>query len=963
MDKKSQDPNSQNRGTTSPVPNQKTGLEHTDATKRTVTPPPSKGSSASGSAPRYVASSSTPNRKAPAASAARPAPQHKTSASAPPAEETVVFQETPSKLYQGSVPVSQDTQPILKAQQKNRITSLFKPRDKKPNFVLSILLNIVKFAFIAIIIAVAAGFGSIVGVANAYLETTPDLDTGKIEDQKLTSYIYDQHGNLLATYSGSENRDWAPISEIPENLQNAIIAIEDRRFYEHTGVDFRRLAGAFAANLSSGTVEGGSTITQQLVKNKLLTNERSYKRKLQEAYLAMKLEENYSKDEILEAYLNTIPLGGKVYGVKTAAKDYFGKELDQLNLKEMVCIAAITQSTTRFNPRRATYVKPEDLPYLINRMNMITERMYWANMITEEQYNDTYIHAVKSLDSENKELVLEPGYLETWKQEMQILEESPANETYKYPHFVEYVIYDVQTFMLKQQGLEDTEENRRTVDREMRAGGYKIYATIDTKIQDAVQSTLAEWQNYPDFKNPADNVMIQTDKFGNKQEIIQPQAAAVVVENETGYLRAVVGAREAPDQMLTFNRAYKGNMQIGSSIKPLSVYGPAFDIGYSLASNVANLKVPITGWEVTSDDPGYPQTSTGEEGPVSLHTAIVESLNIAAARTLADYVTINTSLEYLENLGVDTSRFDDPNTGISNKTIVGLALGSAPITPVEVAGAYSVIPRGGEYLQPVSFSLVKDSNNNDVINVEEERERHEAFRSTTAWMLNWALEDAVDHGTGTKAKIEGMTTAGKTGTVVQNKGAFFAGYTPYYSASLWVGSDAYKSFESGSSGGEICAPIWKAFMTKIHEGKSDRQIFPGDPSLYGMVEGKVCKYSNMRPTPACEVSEDWMAASDVPMEDCTICGQGSGGGWYCSESGLRATEYCPDTYYRGSRAFLPGSPYYERYGSGGGGTSEYCNIHTADTYWGAQVPEESPSETETEATPETPTDPAQPAGE
>jgi penicillin-binding protein 1A len=371
--------------------------------------------------------------------------------------------------------------------------------------------------FVAIIVFVAAGFGSVIGVAEAYLETTPELDTGKIEEPDLTSYIYDQQGNLLATYSGPENRDWASIDEIPKDLQNAVIAVEDIRFWTHDGIDIRRLAGAFVSNLSSSKVEGGSTITQQLIKNKLLSNEKSYKRKLQEAFLATELERKYTKDEILEAYLNSIPLGGRVYGVKTAAKDYFGKEMSQLTLKEMVCIAAITQSTTKFNPRRATYTNPDDLPYLINRMNIITERMLWNSMITEEQYEETYIPAEEYLSDESvlddedggRELILAPGYLEKWKAEMKILEESPANTIYKYPHFVEYVIKDVQDFMLEKQGLEDTSENRLAVDREMRAGGYKIYATIDTKIQDTVQTTLEEWDQYPDFKKQSDSVTIE----------------------------------------------------------------------------------------------------------------------------------------------------------------------------------------------------------------------------------------------------------------------------------------------------------------------------------------------------------------------------------------------------------------------------------------------------------------------
>lgn len=863
--------------------------------------------------------------------------------------KTMVFsEEEATKLHHSSNENSQHTQAVPVLAQKGKRQSIFKPRERKPNFVLSIILTVIKMAFVAIAVFVAVGFGSVVGVANAYLETTPELDTGKIEDQNLTSYIYDQDGNLLMTYSGAENRDWASIDEIPLDLQNAVIAVEDIRFWTHDGIDIRRLAGAFASNLSSSKVEGGSTITQQLIKNKLLSNEKSYKRKLQEAYLAMALEKNYSKTEILEAYLNSIPLGGKVYGVKTAAKDYFGKELDQLTLKEMVCIAAITQSTTKYNPRRATYDKPEDLPYLINRMNIITERMYWNDLITEEQYNETYVPTDVYLsplsdtagdEDGSKTLILKPGYLDTWKAEMNILRESPANSIYPYPHFLEYVIYDVQSFMLKQQELEDTDENRRLVDREMRAGGYRIIATIDPKIQEIVQTSFEEWDNYPNFKSEADYVVLDKDENGNPVETIQPQAAAAVIENETGFLRAIVGSREAPDSMRTFNRAKDGKMQIGSTMKPISVYGPAMDAtGRGLASGISNAKVPITGWEVTATDPGYPKTSSDfTDGLISFEDAMIHSQNIAAARTQADIVGVETSMHYLELLGVDTSKFVDPITGVDNRGIVGLALGSAPVTPIELTGAYATIARGGEYLQPVSFEKVYDSKGNIVIDAVAEREQHQAFKPTTAWMLTHTLEQAVQRGTGTRARLDGMHTAGKTGTVVQRKGANFAGYTPYYTSALWMGHDLYKPFTSGDAG-RIAAPLWKYYMDQIHEGLTDKEFYEGiTPEELGLVEAEVCMITNMKPTGSCPRLRGWIAAADVPVIPCDQC-TGNNGGYtinYCSASMMLAGEYCPaetrvahyvpPTYLMTEDLAYASAPE-------GVDTSQTCNIHTLEWY-------------------------------
>ena len=227
-------------------------------------------------------------------------------------DKTVVFTEKEIKTTQKNQKFANTMFiPNMKGEkEKKDAGSLFVPRTKRPNFVLGILLNTFKLGLISIFVIVAIGAGLVMGLANAYLESTPDLDVGKIEDQALTSYIYDQSGTLLATYTGSENRDWAPLDEIPKDLQNAFIAIEDIRFYSHNGVDIKRIAGALVSNLTSSSVEGGSTITQQLIKNSMLTSERSYKRKLQEAYLATELEKKYTKDQILEAYTEYHPSGG-----------------------------------------------------------------------------------------------------------------------------------------------------------------------------------------------------------------------------------------------------------------------------------------------------------------------------------------------------------------------------------------------------------------------------------------------------------------------------------------------------------------------------------------------------------------------------------------------------------------------------------------------------------------------------
>ena len=216
---------------------------------------------------------------------------------------------------------------------KSRSFSLFKPRDRQPNYILSVLCTTVALLLVVVLVMGMGGFGLVMGVAKAYYDTTPELDVEKIETQNLTSFIYDYNGDLITAYRGSENRIWANFDEIPDQLAKAFVAVEDARFYTHNGIDIKRIIGAFVSNLQNNSTQGGSTITQQLVKNKLLSTEQSYKRKIQEAYLSVELEKKYSKDQILEWYFNTIPLGESNYGVKAAAKDYYDKDLSELTLR------------------------------------------------------------------------------------------------------------------------------------------------------------------------------------------------------------------------------------------------------------------------------------------------------------------------------------------------------------------------------------------------------------------------------------------------------------------------------------------------------------------------------------------------------------------------------------------------------------------------------------------------------
>ena len=243
---------------------------------------------------------------------------------------------------------------------KRERRSIFRPSLRKPNFVLSVAVGVIRVTALIAVLAGIAGAGAVLGIAKGYVETAPELDLAALDGQAQTSFIYDCNGNLITEYKGTENRVMVSLAAIPQNLRNAYVAVEDARFYSHNGVDLKRIVGAFVNNLTSSGTQGGSTITQQLIKNTLLSSEQSYKRKIQEAWLAMQLEMKYSKDQILESYLNTIYLGENYYGVQVAAEGYFGKSLGELTLRECAILAGVTNNPYYYNPRRNYYTRKSE---------------------------------------------------------------------------------------------------------------------------------------------------------------------------------------------------------------------------------------------------------------------------------------------------------------------------------------------------------------------------------------------------------------------------------------------------------------------------------------------------------------------------------------------------------------------------------------------------------------------------
>ena len=817
-----------------------------------------------------------------------------------------------------------------------RARSIFKARTKKPNFVLSVAATTIRLSFIIALCVGLALLGAVIGIAKAFVDTAPTLDLAALDAQDKTSFIYDSEGNLITDYKGTEDRIMVSIDEIPEMLQNAFIAVEDARFYEHNGVDVKRIVGALVANFTSGSTQGGSTITQQLIKQTVLSSEQSYKRKLQEAYLAMELETRYTKKQILESYLNTIFLGGSYYGVRVAAYGYFGKSLDQLTLRECAMLAGLTRSPNYYNPRSNFYTRNTEgsnTPDITNnRTDYVLRQMRENGLITAQQYNAALDRSTAS-----------------------VLEKSPAStDMYAYPHYVEYAISDVVDTFLDLNGLEDTSANRYAMENKLRTGGYSVYLCLDTEIQEIVEDTLANWSSYPRLRDPSDKVYQSRNADGTYTEIEQPQAAACVFDYRTGELKAIVGGRYKPTTRKTLNRASGMTMPVGSSIKPLTVYAPAIDLGASPASIAYNMPVPISGWKDSSGKDSWPKNygGGGYKGPQSFRSALRNSYNTAAAQILMTYVGVSRSVEYLHLMGI-------PDKNI-NADPFGLALGSSGLTPVQMAVAFGTIANKGVYQQPLSFSRIVDSNGNVVVDMHQQQDRHQVFKPSTAYLVVDMLKEAVQSGTGTKAKISSQVVAGKTGTNSDSKGVFFAGMTGWYSGSVWIGHDNYKALSSKATGGNAAAPLWQSFMEKIHKAKNldPREIIDGTPSDYNLVRVTTCGVSGQLATDACyndvngyKTITDYWSADSVPTAYCSMHKSVS----VCTESGLLATDYCPSysVETRGIVLIPRGHPLYDYIDAYGDTIRKYlgefatlkstndianhiCQIH--DAYTAAQQP-------------------------
>jgi len=762
------------------------------------------------------------------------------------------------------------TQRSLHGAQRSKGDGPLTGAERQRPFLLEVLFNALKLILFALIVMGFGGLGLVYGVGKAYVDSTPLLEVSQLTKSDRTSYLYDMSGQEITNLTSMEYRDWADFNEIPDILKNAFVSIEDVRFYKHQGVDFKRVFSAVLEILGNSNSSGGSTITQQLIKNKILGAQRAYKRKVQEAYLAIQLEKVVEKDQILEAYLNDIYLGGSDYGVKAAAKDYFGKELSELTIRECALLAGLTQSPYYYNPRQNMYYR-EGTPYYrtVNRTNLVLERMYQNGYITRDQY------------------------LSALEEQENILPVSKNTKMYDMAYFVEYVISDVIAHWMAQDGVPDTSANRTYYENMLRTGGYKIYTTVDPKVQNAVQETLSTWEGYPELADG--NAATLTEEISETVTIqtVEPQAAAVVIDQSSGFIRAIIGGRDEPLIRKGLNRAAQSYTEVGSCIKPLAVYGPALDKGLSPASVVINAEGTIAGWGTEKGYPGGGLSSSRTYGFATLRNGLAQSLNVVAARVLMEHVGVSTAAEYMQRLGIPSSQLnlDGP----------GLALGTSGITPIQMCAAYAAIANNGYYWAPISFTRVEDENGNVILDADVIRSGATRVyeHTSTAYQLVDILTDAVKSGTGKLARMDGFTVAGKTGTNSKYSSVYFAGMTCDYTAVVWIGHDLPSNkLKTGSTGGDYAAALWKAFMEKIMQGHVDEPIIDENATMLGMVQRTVCPVSGKLASAGCiqyqgngkkfNLISDWFDYDSVPTEACDMHVTVS----ICRESNCRAGASC-----------------------------------------------------------------------
>lgn len=777
-----------------------------------------------------------------------------------------------------------------------------------------VIVTTLKLLIVAALSTVVIGICFGLGMFKGILSSAPDINPASVLPTGYATVVYDAKGNDIAKLvAANSNRSYEDMSKIPKYLADAFVAIEDERFYSHNGIDLKSMvrAGFQFIKTKGESAQGASTITQQLIKNNVFddwVNENTIqkiKRKIQEQSLAIELEKEMPKEKILEIYMNTINLGQNTLGVKAAAMRYFNKQPYQLTLSECATIAAITQNPSKYNP----ISHPEEN---VKRRKAVLEHMRDQDLITQAEYDEAIADDVYSRIAA-------------------VNEESDANSVYTY--FVDEVTEQVLADLIEIKGFNETQAYNL-----LYSGGLTIYTTQDPEIQAICDEVFENEENYPENTKWYLNYVLTVEKangekenhstemfkayykeqnanfnllYNSKEEAYeaietyksevmssgdkvdgervtltpQPQVSITVEDQSTGYIVAMVGGRGVKEASRTLNRASNTTRQPGSTFKVVSTYAPALDsAGLTLADvqndapfNYANGR-PVRNWWGSS-----------YRGLLSLRYGITQSANIVAVKTLTQ-ISPQLGFDYLQNFGFTTlvdKRVEKDGT-ISSDINQPLALGGVTdgVTNLELNAAYAAIANNGTYIKPKLYTKIVDHDGNVLID-NTAPETTQVIKESTAWLLTDAMVDVVTSGTGGSVNFGNMAIAGKTGTTSSYKDVWFAGYTPYYTATTWTGYDNNVDMTS-SAEKNLSKKMWKAVMSKIHENLEYKAF----PMANGIVTARVCSKSGRLPIAGvCDgcVTTEYFAEGTVPTSYCDVHSFSN----ICTYSGLTATEECP----------------------------------------------------------------------
>lgn len=750
-------------------------------------------------------------------------------------------------------------------------------------------IRVLFVSLIALCIAVTClGVGSFRGV----IDTAPDVDDIDIMPLGYATFLYDDAGNQIRKLAAPDsNRLPVTLDQIPVDLQHAVVAIEDERFYEHNGIDVKGILRAGMKALTTGDFsEGASTITQQLLKNNVFTNWTSestqlerFTRKIQEQYLAVQVEKKTDKDTILENYLNTINLGAGSYGVQAAARQYFDKDVWDLNLSECVTLAGITQNPTKFNP----IINPDSNR---KRRKEVLQHMLDQNYITQDQYDEALADDVYSRIQAAQE-------------------KNSSTENTVYTYFEDELTDQIINDLMNIKGY-----TKKQATNLLYSGGLKVYTTQDSKIQNILDEEYADPSNYPDtVQYELDYALTVTDPDGNQvnysKEMLQlyfqnedpdfdllfdspedgqtyvdkykasilangskvlaervnfapqPQSSMSVIDQHTGYVKALIGGRGEKTASLTLNRATDTTRQPGSTFKIVSTYAPALnEKGMTLATTFEDEP-----YEYPDGSPVNNATRS-YNGTTTIRTAIQNSINVVAVKCL-EKVTPELGLKYLDNFGFTTLAHGteadkDANGNVWSDANLATALGGITrgVTNVELCASYAAIANGGNYIKPIYYTKILDHNGNVLI--ENTAAERSVIKESTAFLLTSAMEDVVKQGTGTACQLDNMPVAGKTGTTEAYNDLWFVGYTPYYTCAVWSGYDNNEKLPDYAR--NFHKALWKKVMTRIHDGLPSKE-FEKPASVEKL---SVCEETGLLPRAGCPVITEYFDVGTMPTEYC-----------------------------------------------------------------------------------------------